>query len=66
MVVNVLKCRYYVNRIKLLKMKNTDPPELFGQVLAGMIYTHVIQKGGMGVQSPLDTLNSLNVIYNHK
>ena len=42
--------------------------ELLGhkEVTTTMIYTHVINKGGMGVQSPLDTLNSLNVIYNHK
>jgi integron integrase len=33
--------------------------ELLGHkdVTTTMIYTHVIQKGGMGVQSPLDTLN---------
>ncbi len=39
--------------------------ELLGHkdVTTTMIYTHVIKKGGIGVQSPLDALNTLNTIY---
>ena len=35
-------------------------------VATTMIYTHVLKKGGMGVQSPLDALGTLNTIYHQK
>ena len=49
--------------VKMISMRWNDRLSFNGQELLGhqnvqttMIYTHVLQKGGMGVKSPLDML----------